>query len=133
MSSIGNVGECYFLGEDPKGWDINESVFCLKPNVEKINPKFIYYIITSQETKKYFENNITGSSFRSIKMKELKKMPLLIPDLDEQQLIVDILMTADEEIEILEKQREIVKNQKKYLLNNLITGQIRLPEFANKN
>jgi type I restriction enzyme S subunit len=128
MSSIGNVGECYLLTENPKGWDINESVFCLKPNNKIIDSKFIYYVINNSETKRYFENNITGSSFRSIKMKELRNMPLLIPKISEQKEIAEILTDADKEIESLEKKLEIIKEQKRYLLNNLITGTIRTPE-----
>ena len=128
MSSIGNVGESYLLQEDPKGWDINESVFCLKPNVKIINPKFLYFTIISSETKKYFENNITGSSFRSIKMKELKNMPITIPEINEQNAVAEILTTAEDEIQELEKKLQIIKEQKKYLLNNLITGTIRTPE-----
>lgn len=128
MSSIGNVGESYLLDEDPKGWDINESVFCLKPNVKLVEPRFVYYVMTSYETRRYFENNITGSSFKSIKMKELKSMPLLVPDIFEQKEIIKILFTADKEIQYLEKKLQIIKDQKNYLLNNLITGTIRTPE-----
>ncbi|MFA5086041.1 MAG: restriction endonuclease subunit S [Candidatus Paceibacterota bacterium] len=128
MSSIGNVGECYLLTEDPKGWDINESVFCLKPNTKIIDPWFIYFIITSLETKKYFENNITGSSFKSIKMKELRSMSLLIPGIQEQREITNILKIADKEISELEKKLSLIKDQKRYLLDNLITGKIRTPE-----
>ncbi len=128
MSSIGNVGESYLLIEDPKGWDINESVFCLKPNTKIIDPKFLYFIIINSETRKYFESNITGSSFKSIKMKELKRMPLCIPEILEQKEISKILIIADNEIQETTKKLEIIKDQKKYLLNNLITGTIRTPE-----
>lgn len=46
----------------------------------------------------------------------------------EQKAIANILTTADKEITELEKKLEIIKEQKKYLLNNLITGTIRTPE-----
>lgn len=128
MSSIGNVGECYLLKEDPVGWDINESVFCLKPNIKIAEPGFIYFMINSHSTKKYFENNITGSSFKSIKMKELKSMPVLIPSKLEQAAITKILNIADEEIAGFENKLKMLKEQKRYLLNNLITGAIRTPE-----
>ena len=32
-------------------------------------------------------------------------------------------------LQAIEKQRQIIADQKKFLLNNLITGTIRLPEF----
>jgi hypothetical protein len=39
-----------------------------------------------------------------------------------------ILTTADKEISELEKKLSIIKEQKRFLLNNLITGNIRTPE-----
>ncbi len=128
MASIGNVGDAFLVGDKPKNWDINESVFCLKPNPKIVYSQFVYYIITSQAAQKYFSNNITGSSFRSIKMKELRAMPINLIPLDEQRKIVDILLTIDRELSILERKLGNFQDQKKYLLNNLITGAIRTPE-----
>ena len=47
---------------------------------------------------------------------------------EEQEAIAQILTTADDEITELEKKLQIIEDQKKYLLNNLITGTIRTPE-----
>ena len=57
------------------------------------------------------------------------KFKFLLPLLEEQNAIAKILTKADKEIETLKEQRQIISDQKEYLLNNLITGQIRLPEF----
>ncbi len=55
-----------------------------------------------------------------------------IPDIsfEEQTAIAQILTAADKEIEALEKKKGLIENQKKFLLNNLITGKLRLPEFT---
>lgn len=59
---------------------------------------------------------------------------LVLPsDKNEQMAIANILLSLDKEIDLLEKQFRLVTVQKKYLLNNLITGQIRVPEFASHN
>ena len=63
-----------------------------------------------------------------ITMDTLTDMSLKIPSKKEQQRIVNILSTADEEIKRLENKLKILKEQKRYLLNNLITGTIRTPE-----
>lgn len=128
MSSIGNVGEAYLLRSDPNGWNINESVFALKPDVSKILPEYLYYLITSSYAKRFFDGHITGSSFKSIKMKDLREMPVNNISIDDQQAIVDVLGAADRELDILNQIYIHVMNQKKYLLINLITGTVPTPE-----
>lgn len=48
---------------------------------------------------------------------------------EEQAAIAQILTAADQEIEALEMKKSLIEQQKKFLLNNLITGKIRLSEF----
>jgi len=56
------------------------------------------------------------------------KMNIIIPEYKEQKAIAQILTTADQEITTLQKKLSYWQDQKKYLLNNLITGKIRTPE-----
>jgi len=52
-----------------------------------------------------------------------------VPEYKEQKAIADILNDADKEISVLEKKLSLLEDQKKYLLNTLITGMIRTPEY----
>ncbi|VGO13379.1 Type-1 restriction enzyme EcoKI specificity protein [Pontiella desulfatans] len=70
-----------------------------------------------------------GQSVVHIYPKNLKKVELPLPPLEEQQAIAKVLRAADREIETLERKLDKWRDQKKYLLNNLVTGSIRLPEF----
>ncbi|MFA5625097.1 MAG: restriction endonuclease subunit S [Bradymonadales bacterium] len=128
MSSIGNIGEAYLLREDPVGWNINESVFSLKPDEQKVLPEYLYYLVTSEFAKRFFDNHMTGSSFKSIKMKDLKSMPVRQLSLNQQAEIVKVLYNIDSQLTNLSSQLINVKLQKRYLLKNLITGTIRTPE-----
>lgn len=107
------------------GGDIN----VLRPKNLNISSEFYGYYLTHAQKK-----NLTrigqGITIVHLYGKDIGKIIIDLPEVEEQNAIANILMTADKEIETLEKQKEIIKNQKKYLLNNLITGQIRLPEFA---
>lgn len=69
---------------------------------------------------------------RVMSKKDFLKLKIQIPEYKEQTAIAEILATADQEIENLEKKRQLIEAQKKFLLNNLITGKIRLPEFIQK-
>ena len=48
------------------------------------------------------------------------------PTLEEQAKIVDVLSTCDREIELLQKQLEALKEQKRGLMQKLLTGEIRV-------
>ncbi|MCU4188643.1 restriction endonuclease subunit S [Flavobacterium sp. HXWNR29] len=119
MSSIGNIGEAYLLKEEPTNWNINESVFMIRSKKEVVMPLFMYYILSNDYTKRYFENNMTGSSFKSIKIGDLKLMPVEIPCLEEQQKIASFLSAIDVQIEGVSKKIEQTKLFKKGLLQQM--------------
>jgi len=69
-----------------------------------------------------------GTSIRGILKKDLQALALAVPKIKEQIAIACILNAADSEIFELTHKLSLLTDQKKYLLNNLITGTIRTPE-----
>jgi len=67
-----------------------------------------------------------------INEREYGKLKLPIPCLLEQKKIADILETWDKAIELKEKLIEQKKEQKKGLMQKLLTGEVRLPGFKDK-
>lgn len=65
--------------------------------------------------------NVTDSDFFN--------MELSLPPIEEQQKIASILSTWDKAIELKEKLIEQKKEQKKGLMQKLLTGEVRLPGF----
>ena len=63
---------------------------------------------------------------------DLFSMPVIFPPLAEQQKIAEILSTQDKLIELKEKRIEAKKRQKKYLMQQFLTGQKRLHGFSNE-
>jgi type I restriction enzyme S subunit len=63
-----------------------------------------------------------------VKIDSFKTIQIDIPDKKEQDAIANILNTASKEIFLLEEKLSFIQEQKRYLLNNLITGTIRTPE-----
>ncbi len=56
------------------------------------------------------------------------EMPIFRPPLAEQKAIAEILSKADEEITLHEKELEAIKLQKKGLMQQLLTGKVRIKE-----
>ncbi len=62
----------------------------------------------------------------NVTTKDFINMPLPCPPINEQQEIVEVLSSYDEEIKLLDKKLEMLKQQKKGLMQKLLTGEIRV-------
>ncbi len=95
----------------------------VKGKENKANTDFIYY--TMSDRQEYIFSLQSGGAQPHVYPKDLAALKINLPSLKEQIAIANILVIADKEIKSLEKKLSILKDQKKYLLNNLITGTIR--------
>lgn len=86
---------------------------------------FMYSVFLLFEIEK---NKADGGTIKTITKESLNKFNIKIASIEEQTKVAEILTVADKEIVNLEKKLSIIKKQKRYLLNNLITGKIRTPE-----
>ena len=59
-------------------------------------------------------------------LSEYQYITISVPDISEQQAIADVLSTADDEIDLLNKKLILFKEQKKGLMQQLLTGNIRV-------
>lgn len=104
----------------------NQSVAAFIPK-ENLN----YYFLFLSLSRRYDElrSLSAGDGGRGgLNLSLLKNLEILLPQIQEQNDISDTLEAFSKEIRLLEIKREKIQNQKKYLLNNLVTGQIRTPE-----
>ncbi|EHK7195976.1 restriction endonuclease subunit S [Escherichia coli] len=67
-----------------------------------------------------------GSTFESINSDDIKTLKLSVPNFEEQQKIATVLSAADDEIATLEKKLACLKDEKKALMQQLLTGKRRV-------
>lgn len=104
FASIGRFGDTYIIEEEPTGWDINESVFAFTVDEKLIRQKYFHYLFKHKETIRQLTKNSSGSTFKSIKMSQLKKMRFDLPDLNSQDIIVSLLDCVTNIISIYEQE-----------------------------
>lgn len=104
FASIGRFGDTYIIEEEPTGWDINESVFAFTVDEKLIRQKYFHYLFKHKETIRQLTKNSSGSTFKSIKMNQLKKMRFDLPDLNSQDIIVSLLDCVTNIISIYEQE-----------------------------
>ena len=61
FTSIEPVGVTYLLHEKPTNWDINESVFTIRANTERVTPEYLYMLLSSIEMQAFTKNVSAGS------------------------------------------------------------------------
>lgn len=76
------------------------------------------------EYKKRMEGSIDRRG--GLRWNNFSKIKLAFPSCQEQEAIAKILTTADKEIELLEKELEMIKEQKNGLMELLLTGIVRV-------
>ncbi len=79
FASICPLRRCYLIRAEPKTWDINESVFSIRPNSKKITSQFLYCILKDSYYVNKMSQIATGSIFKGIRINDLEKLPVLLP------------------------------------------------------
>lgn len=91
---------------------------------EKGDIAYLFYWI--KENCNEFIRRSSGSTFLEISKKEIEKIKILLPPTKEQQKIASTLSAADKEIELLKQELSNLQQQKKGLMQKLLTGEVRV-------
>ena len=68
----------------------------LRPNVDLVEKKYLFYFVTSQQFVSLLASKVRGESIPNVSDKDIKEINLPLPDLSEQRRIVKILDEANE-------------------------------------
>lgn len=107
---------------NPKSWITGNAMVVNTDTKQAINKFFLFYLLCFSNLKYLISGGAQPQITSNIQFHKI-----FIPNsLDEQKAIADILCKADEEIELLKKQLDLYTEQKKGLMQNLLTGKIRV-------
>ena len=109
---------------------VSPAYIVAEPN-DKVNPLFMdYYSRTPQMINQIDRQSYGVTDFRKrLYWDSFAPISCTLPPIEEQQKIAAILTTQDRVIELKEKRLAEKQRQKKYLMQQLLTGKKRLPGF----
>ncbi|HCD1559562.1 TPA: restriction endonuclease subunit S [Escherichia coli] len=93
------------------------------PN-KKTNIEFLYYLMCFEKHK--LVSKASGSTFLELSKKDFEHIRFIVPKVNEQQKIASVLTVADKEIELLQAKLAHLKEEKKALMQQLLTGKRRV-------
>lgn len=132
-----DLGKCSLLNSDINTKTYLNS-FCKGFRVTKdfVNPFFLAYLLHSSVYRTNLSNEGKGFTRINLKMEKIKDINLLIPELSEQEMIVNFLNEktgkTDRLIEVLNNQISKLKELRLSIINDAVTGKIRV-NYDDKN
>ena len=95
FSGTGTIGETAIVEETPKDWNIKEGVYAIKPNYHLLDSKYLRYLLMSKAIKTAYLKKVTGGTVKSIPMKELRKIIIPLPSIEQQRKIAELIGQFD--------------------------------------
>ncbi|MDI9418116.1 MAG: restriction endonuclease subunit S [Euryarchaeota archaeon] len=102
----------------------NQSVAAIVSNFNYLNPYYVFYILDSMYEE--LRSKSSGSGRAGLSLNILREIGLPLPSLSEQNQIASTLLSVDDKL-IIEKNRRIQLGRlKKGLMQDLLTGRVRV-------
>lgn len=118
-----NVGSIAFFTDDIG--IISSLYVCFKTN-DKVSNEFFIEWLKIEKTKHDIERYGEGGVRIYLWYDLFKKLKINLPSIEEQNAIVEVLATASQELKNYEAKLESLQLQKKGLMQQLLTGKIRV-------
>ncbi len=119
INSPAQIGRTVYID---KNLDVYHGMNLLRLRVQrdKVNAKYIYYVLSSSKYKRHFERICNKAvNQASINQTDLKRTITVIPSIQEQQKIANFLTILDDKIKLEEAKLASAKEFKKGLLQRM--------------
>lgn len=123
-----NVGSLDLLRNFDEGI-LSPMYIVFSTNEKHLLPDFLYFHLKTQWFYGHIPMFLQGSVRDSLSFDGLCSMKFFIPSIEEQKAIVQILQAADKEISLLKTKAEKLREKKKGLMQQLLTGKIRITKY----
>ena len=125
VSGVGTLGIIYQVKNGDKFYFKDGNVLWFKKKSE-VSSDFFKYMFLSDFVQHQIDLQSSVTTVGTYTIKNAKVTKFLCPPIQEQQKIAAVLTTADREIEVLEQQLADLQQEKKALMQQLLTGKKRV-------
>lgn len=119
----GIIGRVGYIDVD-NNYVLSDHVYRLKANYG--NPLFLSYAINGYRINSSLRAKVIGSAQLGLSRKSVEQQEISLPSLEEQTTIATILSDMDSELAALETRRDKARQLKQGMMQELLTGRIRL-------
>ena len=127
FTSIQPVGVTYLLHEKPINWNINESVFTIRPN-SKVTSEFLYMFLSGDYIKAYTNNVSAGSIHKGVRHSTLKECEFILPHRSLIEKFTEKVQPILYKQHLIDKENQKLSELRDWLLPMLMNGQVTIKE-----
>ena len=117
LTSEAPMGESYFWNREDK-IVLSQRLFAIRANRNVCVPRFLYLYFQSPLFQSELYKRASGSTASGIKQTQLIDTEILLPSLDAQNNIVNILTSFDDKIELNRKMNEVLEEMQKTIFRH---------------
>lgn len=132
LTSEGPLGELYFLAEKEE-YCLSQRLYGIRANRDVIYPEILFLFMNSPVFKDELFSRATGSTVQGIRQAELRKIKILIPDMEVQRKALSNFQSTLLQAYNLHIQNNKIKNLQEFLLPKLFSGGVVLPDGMEVN
>ena len=124
----GEIGRAALVSEREAGMSFQNHLFRVRlENEDEVRARFLVRALNSPRVRRHWvETANTSSGLSTINRTALRRLVVPLPKPREQDLIIERLEAAEEQVTALNQQVTAARRVKQSLLQNLLTGKIRL-------
>jgi type I restriction enzyme S subunit len=127
ISIAGALGRVAIVAADLLPANTNQALAIVRLKADgKIHHQFLFYYLNSLAIRKYIEAINVQAAQANLSLENVNSFLILLPCLSEQTAIATILSDMDAEISQLEARRAKTAQLKQGMMQELLTGRIRL-------
>ena len=124
FASICPLGRCYLITSEHESWDINESVFSIRPNYTNVTSVFLYAVLRDPYYVKKMTQKATGSIFKGIRIDDIEKIELVLPEKNIIDLYTEKVKSIINKQALLQEENMKLTVLRDKLLPLLMNGQV---------
>ena len=126
LTVVGTLGRVALVPEElAEKFTLQRSVAIIRVAKSVCN-QFLMQLFSSSDFTHLLHRKSNSTAQAGVYLGELGKLKILLPSFEEQQKIATVLTNADKEIELLKQQLVDLQQEKKALMQVLLTGKVRV-------
>jgi len=126
VTKDGTIGKVGFIDSLPCPATLNSGVFVLRPVSDRIQARYLRHLMFSRVFGEFLDRLTAGSTITHLYQKDFETFTVVVPGVEEQIAIAEVLSDMDAETNALVAQREKAELVKQGMMQELLSGRVRL-------